>query len=249
MDKKFNLIISAIIAISLYILFVLILLSYISSSKIKKFDSISKNTVLELDLIISKKTNNKKNSSSIEKQTNKSHKIVKRSKSISAKKTSDLKSLFARVSTKSTNIKVKKVINVQSSSVSSRFKSKYEKYKKDSNIKTSKLIDIKSKTIQKKLKILNNKGNYDKYYSKISNIILSRWYQYPLFKQNNYLVVAEIRIDNQGNFSYHIISYSGNTVVDDAIKSFLSNEVTDSYPIPPDNKMKVIKINFKPELI
>ena len=94
----------------------------------------------------------------------------------------------------------------------------------------------------------NNKGNYDEYYSKINNIILSRWYSYPIFKQTNYILTAEITIDDKGKFSYHITSYSNNLVIDKAVKQFLKNETSNIYPISPDGKIKRIRINFKPEI-
>jgi len=248
MDKKFNFIISAIIAFCSYILIILLLVSYISNNHTKKYDAISKNTVLELDLVMLKDNITKENLKGRSENYKKVNKIIKKSKSISAKRTTNLKSLFARVSTKSSKIKTKQVMNIRSNDVNSRFKSKYSKVKKEKNVSLSKLIDVKSKMNTKKINISNNKGNYDKYYSKISSIILSRWYQYPLFKVGKYLVIVEVKIDNQGKFSYHILSFSGDLVVDDAIKLFLSNETKFIYPIPPDHKDKIIKINFKPEL-
>ena len=250
MGNKANFFLSAFIAISLYILIVLLFVLYIQSSNIKKFQSVSKNTVLELDLIVEKQKNITKSiTKSVKKiNTKKSKKVVKKSTARSAKKRSDLKSLFARVSTKATKVKEKKVLNIKSNSVNSRFKSKYQKEKKIKKLKVSKLLDVKTKENSAKLKTVSNKGNFDKYYSKINSIILTRWYNYPLLANKDYLVVAEITIDNKGRFSYHIISLSGNKVVDDAVKLFLEDQLLERYPVSPDNDTKTIKINFKPDI-
>lgn len=248
MDKKYNILISAFIAISFYILIILLFVVYLQSSKVTKFESITKDTILELDLIIEKNIEKKSIVSKTVSKKIKSKKIIKKSTALSAKKKTNLKSLFARVSTKARAIKTKKVLNIRSNQVNSRFKSKYQKQKRNNSVKNSKLLDVKSKKEFKKINLSANKGNYDKYYSKISNIILTRWYMYPIFKQNDYLLIAEIIIDNKGVFSYHIVSYSGNLIIDKAVKEFLEDETTKSYPIAPDGTNKRIRINFKPEL-
>lgn len=248
MAKNYNFILSAFISISIYILIILLFLLYVKTDKIKKYELVSKNTVLELELVINEKkaidTPISKNS--IQKSITK--KIIKKSTATSAKKKSNLKSLFANISTKANQIHKKKVLNVKTTSVNSRFKSKYEKQKRNENVSNSKLVDVKKDNKTKK-KVLsnNNKGLFDAYYSKINNIILTRWYNYPIFKENDYLLIAEIIIDSKGVFSYHITSYSGNLVVDNAVKEFLKNEKQKLYPVSPDGKIKKIRINFKPE--
>jgi len=249
-NKKYNIFISAIIAISIYIFLILLFILYIKSSNVKKFESISKNTILELDLIIDKKINKTKTINKTPKISSikiKSKKIIKKSTAISAKKKTNLKSLFARVSTKAIAIKNKNVLNIRSNKISSRFKSKYQREKSRKRLSNLKLLDIDKKINYKKTNIQNNKGNYDAYYSKISNIILSRWYNYPLFKQKDYLLIAEITINSKGIFSYYITTYSGNIIVDQEVTKFLNNEILHSYPIAPDGKTKKIRINFKPE--
>jgi hypothetical protein len=250
MGSKSNFFIAAFIAITFYILTILALIFYLQSSHVKKFQSVSKNTFLELDLIIEETKKNTQNlNKSIQKTvTKESKKVVKKSTARSAKKRADLKSLFARVSTKSSKVKAKSILNIQSNKVNSRFKSKYQKEKRDANLKVSKLLDVKSKENSSKPKTATNKGNFDKYYSKINTIILTRWYNYPLLTNNDYLVVAEITIDAKGKFSYHVISLSGNKEVDAAVKLFLSNQLLERYPVSPDGDKKTIKINFKPDI-
>lgn len=250
MGNRSNFFISAFIAISFYILVILAFIVYLQTNNVKKFQSVSKNTVLELDLIIEKPKDIKQNiNKSVQKTvTKESKKVVKKSTARSAKQRTDLKSLFARVSTKATKVKTKKVMNVRSNSVNSRFKSKYQKEKKVKNLKVSKLLDVKSKNNSSKPKTVSNKGNYDEYYSKINSIILTRWYNYPLHTSRDYLVVAEITIDDKGKFSYHVLSLSGDDSVDNAVKLFLENQLLEKYPVSPDNDIKTIRINFKPDI-
>jgi len=247
MDRKYTLIISAVISFSIYILLILSFLLYIKSTHVKKYNSVSKSTVLELDLIVTKEVKQKHKINKQQKNNIVKHKIIKKSMARSAKQKTDLKSLFAHVSIKSKKVEKKAVLNIRKNKVNSRFKSKYEKERKIKQIKVSKLIDIKNKYQIVKKDFSANKGNHDKYYSKINNIILSRWYQYPLFIQTKYLVKVIIIIDTKGVFRYHIIAYSGNNTIDDAVKDFLDKETQSIYPIPPDNKTKEIIINFKPD--
>jgi hypothetical protein len=250
MDKKYNILISAIISISVYILIILLFMLYLKSSKVDKFESVSKNTVLELELIVQNKESIKNIISKPKQIKVVTKKIIQKSTALSAKRKTNLKSLFARVSTKSRTVKTQKVLNIRNNKISSRFKSKYQKQKINTNlIKSKKLVDVKDKKVHKKTNLSQNKGHFDKYYSKINNIILTRWYKYPIFKQNEYILIAEITIDDEGIFSYYIISYSNNLVIDKAVKSFLEDETTNIYPSPPDGKIKKIRINFKPEIL
>ncbi len=248
MANKFNFFISAFISIFAYILIILLFMVYLQHNKVNKYKAVSKNTVLELELIVEKKTIPKKVIAKATPKKTKSKKIIKKSRSTSVKKRTNLKALFAKVKTTATKIEHKKVSNVKSNQITSRFKSKYKKEKREAIVHKSKLIDVKNIKESKKIKLIKNKGNYNKYYSNISNIILTRWYKYPIFKQDDYLVIVEITIDDKGKFSYYIISYSGNIIVDKAIKEFLDNETAKIYPIAPDGLTKKIKVNFKPEM-
>lgn len=250
MDKKSHFFISAIIAFSFYILVFLAFLFYLQSKNVKKFQSVSKNTVLELDLVVEEFDKEIKNvTKSIQNiDVQKSKSVIKKSTANSSKKRADLKSLFAKVSTKATKIVDKNVLNVKSNEVNSRFKSKYQKQKREKDLKVSKLLDVKSQKRKTKSKTITNKGNFDEYYSKISSIILSRWYNYPLLISVDYLVVAEIIINAKGKFSYQLLSLSGNNDVDNAVKRFLENQILDRYPVSPDGETKIIKINFKPDI-
>ena len=130
MGNTRNLYISAYIAFGSYFLLVLLFFLYISVDDVKKFDAISKDTILELDIVLQDnkvKKNDPLKVKASKRDSKISKKVVKKSTSVSAKQRSNLKSLFANVKTKSTIVKKKQVNTVKKSSFSSRFKSKFEK--------------------------------------------------------------------------------------------------------------------------
>jgi protein TonB len=242
MDKSFNIIISTFISIGIYMLIILLFILYLNNPVIKKYNAIKQDTVIELDIII----NEKENDTNLLKNTQPVIKIQKdikvdKSSSTSAIKKSNLKSLFANVSTKSTEIKNEKVLNIKKNDVNSRFKSSYKNNKAKSELKISKLNNVKSK---KNTIVTKNDSNYDKYYSKINTIILNRWYKYPLYTKEAYRVKVQINISNKGVFSYNIISFSGNLNIDNAISEFLKTQQNKIYPLAEDNMAKNIIINF-----
>lgn len=243
MDKSFNIFISAFIAIAMYLLIILAFMLYSQTPIVKKYQSLTQDTIIQLDIIVN--NDNTKDTKVKQKHNDVKVKDIKVEKSFSksANKKTNLKSLFAKVSTKSTIIKEKKALNVSKNLTSSRFKSSYKKTKDKSDLKISKLNDLKT-TASKKVISTKNNDNYDKYYSKINTYILSRWYKYPLFTNDEYLVKVKINITNQGVFSYNILSYSGNLNVDNAVKEFLKLQKNEIYPLPLDNKEKNIIINF-----
>ena len=242
MAKSYNIIISAIIAFSIYILIILSFLLYLQKPIIKKYKAKNNNTVIELEIItnqvaIKKETPIKEINKDIIKKEIK----VKKSSSVTAIKKTNLKSLFAKVSTKSQKIKEKKVLNVKNNTVSSRFKSKLKEEKNRSDLKIQNTKVMKK---DKKINVSNNQEEFDKYYSKISSIILSRWYNYPLLTKDKYIVKVQININPKGQFSYNILSYSQNLNIDSAVKEFLQTQTNEIYPQTKDKKNKDILINF-----
>jgi len=245
MDNKYNYIVSGVIAISLYILIILVFILYLINPAVKTYQAISNETIIQLD-IISEKTKDDKETKKPKEQIKKVIKDVKveEASSASANKKTNLKSLFANVSTKASKIQEKKVLNLKKNETSSRFKSKFEKNKSRSEIKISKLDNSKSVKTNKKLTITNNKGNFNEYYSKVNTIILNRWYLYPLLATQSYLVQVEVEITTKGVFSYTILKYSGNLNIDNSVKDFLNTQINEVYPLPIDGKNKNILINF-----
>ncbi|MEA3289598.1 MAG: TonB C-terminal domain-containing protein [Campylobacterota bacterium] len=245
MDKNKNLIISAVISVSIYFLLIIGLIYYSLSRDIKKIDSAAKMTVLQLDIVLDDKKDvsvNKLSISSINNSTKKAQEIVKKSTSTSAKKRTNLKSLFAKVSTNAPKVKKDPVLNIKKSTISSRFKSKFEKERKTKKLSLTKLT--KSQGAKKNTNTpTQSKNESDPYFSKIHDMINSRWN--PTLFLDDISAKVIIVIGNNGTFSYQFIQYSNNIGFDNQLKEFLDGETTKSYPVNPNNKTTKIEISFK----
>jgi len=228
---------SAYIAFGSYFLILILFYAYLSSNKVKKFDSFTKDTVLELDIMIENTKDVKLNYLKVQstrKDSKLSKNIVKKSSSVSSKQRSDLKSLFANVKTKSKVIKKKIVSTIKKSSITSRFKSKFEKQSKSNNSMLSKLLDSKKLKLTKK-KSGDAKNENDKYISNIYELLYSRWK--PITFVDGLSAKVIITIYGSGIFNYKIIQYSGDNSFDDQIVSFLDNQKLKLFPKP--NKLKI----------
>ncbi|MEA3499020.1 MAG: TonB C-terminal domain-containing protein [Campylobacterota bacterium] len=247
MDNKNNLITSAIAAFSLYFLLIALFLYYSKTNNIKKINIVKKPTVLQLDIIIdTSKVDDKKvlfNEFSKNKKTAK--KVVKKSTSSSVKKRSNLKSLFADVKTNVKKVSKKRVSTVKKSSISSRFKSKFEKERKVDTLKLSKLANNKQ-LIQNKNIVTESKNESDPYLSEITRILSSRWN--PTIFNNDLTSKVLIYISSNGNFSYQFVQYSDDMGFDEQLKNFLDKESLKIYPINPKEKSVTIELIFKAKL-
>jgi len=246
MAKNQELIYSALAALAIYVILILSFLVYIKTNDVKKINASIKQTVLQLDVVL-ETSNEKKEKITIKsnvKNRDIAKKVVKKTTSTSLKQRTNLKSLFANVNTKIKKTSKRKVSNVKSSSISSRFKSKFEKEKKTKNIVLSKLTEnSQTKTDAKNVSIDKTKDNQDPYYTKIYQLLSSRWN--PTIFANDLKAKVNIIIFNNGKFSFKFIQYSGNNGFDDQLKSFLSNETLKSYPVSPTNKTVNIEILFQ----
>lgn len=234
---------SGFISISIYILVFLLLMLYLKSHDVKKIDAFSKTTVLELDIILEDNAQtNRKNSAKQEKNTEFAEKVVKQSTSRSVKQTADVKSLFSNVSVKAKKVQKEDALNIQKSLVSSRFKSKFEKEKKVDNVSVSKLLEnVKQK--KNKLTFSESKNHNDPYYSKIYEIIASRWQ--PKFIMDNLSAKVLVTIYSDGKFDFSFLRYSGDDSFDDSLRSFLVQQTNILYPPHDKGNKTVIEINFK----
>ena len=249
MDNRSNFLFGGFIAITSYLIIVLAFFINIQERKATKYKTQNTQTILEINIVSVAKEEQKTVQSKVEKPKPVKT-IVKKTVSKSAKKTTDLKSLFAKVSTKSSKIVKQQTHKTKTSTTQSRFKSKYEREKKVDNVKLSKLSQFKDESKSNKSKKMtqsNDDGKFDQYYSKINNLILTKWYNYPLLTDSKYKVEVNITIDKQGKFSYHVVLLSGISNVDNSVKTFLENQRLELYPISPDGKTKTIRINFIPE--
>jgi hypothetical protein len=242
-DKK-NLYISAVLALFIYVFLVLLLLLYLKESNIKKIDAQSKMTVLQLDIVFDTPTDEKKTIQiKSENNSDLAQKVVKKTTSNSLKQKSDLKSLFADVKTSAKQVSKDDILNVKKSSVASRFKSKFEKEKKVKDIVLSDLLEKQNISNVKKVVLSESKNETDPYFSKIYQMLSTRWN--PTVFSNNLSARILVTITNNGIFSFKFIQYSENIGFDQQLKDFLNAESLKQYPINPNNSTTNIEILFQ----
>ena len=244
MDKNKAFYTSAIIAISSYLFIVILFLLYLTDHDVKKIDAYSKETILELDIVITpKKKEHPKliKSHQVKVDSKIAKKIVKKSASISSKKRSDLKSLFANVKTKAKVIKKKIVNNIKKSTTTSRFKSKFEKQTKVDN-QLSKLLKEQTSKATIKKNSGDIKNEKDPYISKIYEMLYQRWN--PLLLLDGLSAKVVLTINSNGELKYRILQYSGDSSFDDQLVMFLEEQSTLKFPIPKKQKID-IEVIFK----
>ncbi len=243
-DKKYFYT-SGFIAFSLYVLLALLLIIYLKGHNIKKIDSFKKHTVLQLDVIIDTQDDKYKKIDIKSGVKNKeiAKKVVKKTTSTSLKQRSDLKSLFADVKTSATKVTKKQVTNVKKSTISSRFKSKFEKERKVKSLVSPELANKKSVNSQKV--VMSESQNDDPYYSKVNQMLSSRWN--PTIFSADLSAKVSVIITNNGIFSFKFIQYSGNSGFDNQLAEFLQNESLKRYPVHPSKTTKEIEVVFKSE--
>jgi hypothetical protein len=243
-DKKYFFT-SAFISLSLYICLVLLLVLYLKEHTVKKIDANTKNTVLQLDVVLQEpeeKVEKKVTIKNDVKPQEIAKKVVKKTSSSSLKQKTDLKSLFANVKTSAKKVEKKKVTTVKKSSIASRFKSKFEKERQVEDLVLSELIKTKSADIKKV--VLNDTSNEkDPYFSKIYQMLSSRWN--PTIFSNDLQAKVLISIQNNGFFSFKFIQYSKNENFNRQLESFLNSESLKSYPANPNGKRTNIEILFQ----
>lgn len=231
---------SGLIAISLYIFCFVLFLLYISEEKVHKFDAISKNTVLELEVIIIDNSKVEKENKNEQKDTKKSQEIVQKSKAITAKTTTSVKSLFANVKVTTPKVIEEEVLNVKKAIVTSRFKAQFEKQRKTNNINTTKLLDsVKTRTKRSSRTDSNNEN--DEYFSKIYELLTQRWV--PMLIVDKLSAEVLVMITQDGNFTYRFRSNSINDNFNNKLEEFLNAQMLLTYP--KHNKGRVMQLEVK----
>jgi len=234
--------ISGFIAFSLYILLALILIIYLKAEAVKKIDARTKSTVLQLDVILNtpEDRTEKIDIKSGIKNKEIAKKVVKKTTSKSLKQRSDLKSLFANVKTSAKTVTKKNISTVKKSTISSRFKSKFEKERK---VKDVVLSDLKNNSANiKKIVLSDTSNNSDPYLSRINEMLNSRWN--PTIFADNLKAKVLVTIENNGIFRYKFIQYSQNIGYDNQLREFLGKESLRRYPVNPNGKATHIEITF-----
>lgn len=235
---------SAFISVSLYVCMVLLLILYLKEHNVKKIDAISKNTVLQLDVILEEPVveEQKINIKSGIKNEKIAKEVVKKTTSSSLKQKTDLKSLFADVKTSAKKVTKKQVSTVKKSTISSRFKSKFEKEKKVKDVVVSELVNNQSSNVKKAV-LSESQNETDPYFSKIYQMLSSRWT--PTIFSDNLKSVVTITIQNNGIFSFKFIQYSQNSNFNTQLENFLNQESLKRYPVNPNGKTTQIEITFQ----
>lgn len=239
--KQDHFVISGVIAISIYLFCFLLFLLYISSPNVEKYDALTKNTVLELDVFIAEDIKIDDRNKTDNKDSKKSHEIVEKSKSITAKSKTSVKSLFANVKTNTKKIVLEEVNNVKNSEVNSRFKAKFEKQRK-SNISNSKLLA----SVRTKASVLpssNSSNNTDPYFSKIYELLAQRWS--PMLIIDELSAKVLVMISSDGTFDYRFVSRSSNDSFNESLKSFLQSQTILTYPTHNKGRVAKIEVVFR----
>lgn len=242
MDDRKYFVLSAFISLGIYFLFIFVFLFNALNDNVKKIDAISKNTVLQLDIVLDQPKVEKPQIVQSQIQSSKeAQEVVKKTTSSSAKQKSDLKSLFADVSTKAPAVVKQTVTNTQKSTVSSRFKSQFEKEKKTKDITVNKL---QNKTVTASKQVSSeSKNDSDPYYSKIYDIMYQRWN--PMVFDADSKARVLITISSNGDFSFSFIQYSDNISFDNQLKNFLTGQLNEKFPVNPNGKTTQIEILFQ----
>lgn len=240
-DKNFFYI-SGVISFSFYCLFFLLFILYVKGHDVKKIDAFSKATVLELNFVVDNKPKEEKPvQATVMKNTEKSEEEVKQSASKSLKTSSaDVQSLFAKVSVDAP-AKKEVVTNTEKNVVMSKYKAEVEKQTK-SESSVSKLLES-VKQSSSKLTISDNKNESDPYYSKVYEIIASRWN--PRVDVDDLSAKVLITIYSDGRFEYTFLKYSGNGAFDDDLQNFLTEQTMVLYPPHDKGNKTSIEITFK----
>ncbi len=236
---------SAIFSFGLYFLLIFFFFLYVKGHDIKKYDALKNETILELELIVDD-TQKVIQKTKIKDLFKEQPKVVKKETSRSVTNTANIKSLFANVKTaKDAPVVKKEVLNVNKSLVSSRYKSKFEKEKKRDSVNVSKILD---NVVQKSKKLTvqsTTSNNYDKYYSKIYEILNQTWS--PKYKISGLESTALISINKNGRFSYKILKRSGNPIFDKNLKNYLDSQTNRSYPSHNKKSQVTLQVTFKSE--
>lgn len=241
-DKNFFYI-SGMISFSFYCLFFLLFVLYVKGHNVKKIDAFSKATVLELNFVVDTKPKEEEKTvqATVMKNTEKSQEEVKQSASKSLKVTSaNVQSLFAKVSVDAP-AKKEVVTNTEKNVVMSKFKAEVEKQTK-SETSVSKLLE-NVKQSSSKLTVSDNKNESDPYYSKVYELLASRWS--PRIDIDDLAAKVLITIYSDGRFEFSFLKYSGNGAFDDDLSNFLTEQTMVLYPPHDKGNKTSIEITFK----
>ncbi|OPX26544.1 MAG: hypothetical protein B1H07_04155 [Campylobacteraceae bacterium 4484_166] len=224
--------------------FLALLNTYVFEGKTRQITT-KQQTVIELELIDEIKKDSKKQV--VKKKTAKNIKIkdiktAKKSASKTNKKTSSIKSLFSKVKTKAKKATKKVVTNRKKSEATSVNKAKKEKQEKKTKVKKVS-NNINSNNKKSASANVQNSGATDEYYSKIYQILSSRWRPFEI--NGDYKAVIIVYISNSGKFTYRFEKYSDNMNYDNQLMRFLDSQTYKTFPISKQKTNVTVAVTFE----
>ena len=239
--NKNHFVLSGVLAVGFYLFTFILFALYVSAPKVEKFDALSKNTVLELEVFLAEDIKKDLRNKSDVKDTKKSQEVVKTSKSTTAKSKTSVKSLFANVKADSKKYVLEEVNNVKNSEVNSRFKAKFEKQRKNDVTVSKRLDNVKTKSVS--LPKSNAVGKTDPYYSKIHDLLYQRWN--PQIGEGGLVAKVLVMISADGVFDFRFMSRSDNDLFNEELNQFLSSQRFVTYPQHNKGRMATLEVDFK----
>lgn len=234
MKKVFYL--SGFLSFFVYLILLLLFTFYILPSKTKTYSF--KDDSIEIELSFTK---DEKVSKIVKIETKKEEKIEDKEKIVEASisnKKADVKSLFANVKDDSKKLTDEEINNIKKSIDPKRFKSKFEKEKRE-DISMDRIFE-KSKTTTSLSS--ENKNSEDDEYLKSVNSLLSKWL--PIIESQELSSTVSITIDSLGNFTYRVIKKTGNINFDESLEVFLEKQISIKYPSPKKGTIR-LEVEFK----
>ncbi len=241
MSEKNYFYLSGFISFGLYALFILAFMLYLKETKIQRISPFANQTVIELDVVVDPLSVKKNQPAKIEPK-----KVVKeeveKTTSVSPRKTADFKSLFANVKTESSKVSEETVNNAKANPNPTKYKAQMIREKR-SEVDIKKTLNSVNTEASKPLMSMQSKYKNDPYYSKIYEIIASRWN--PMFVTDGLTATVIVTINNQGNFRYRFKKHSSDEDFNDALEQFLESQTLMSYPPYEKGRSTDIEVLFK----
>lgn len=232
---------SAFIAFGLYAFFILLFILYLKETKVIKISPYANETVIQLDVVVDPLSVKKNQPAKIEPK-----KIVKeeveKTTSRSPRKIADFKSLFANVKTEATKVSKETVNNAKANPNPTKYKAKMIREKRN-DLNINKSLNSINETSSKLSMSMQSQHKNDPYYSKIYEIIASRWN--PMFVVDGLTATVIITINNQGNFRYRFKKRSSDEAFNASLKQFLESQTVESYPPYEKGRSTNIEVVFK----
>lgn len=240
-NRNIYFIVGGISAFLFYTIFMLLLFFYFNEFKSKRFIVPKKSNEIEVS-IIQLKSKPKKIEKSIEKKSKK----LRNQKSISTSSKHNVK--IENISSLFGGLKVEKPKYNSFALMANAPKIKYKKQKieKKREVKAKKIVEnMKLENVEIKVKNSSKDGEFDKYISKISEIIYGTWEPESVYVGLEATVVIEILPD--GDFNFRLSIPSNNQSFNESLLQYLEELKKKKLPKNSFNKKITLEVVFKPK--